>query len=122
MPTPDEFESAKKHAKPTTTPTGTPVPASVSAATLTHVGFTIAQAKRCSAASWHSRMTWARVASGFSSVWSRTAASVAAEESAWEAKAFASNGAGSAMERVGVMFIFVVMLLPGRGAARYFLS
>ena len=69
-------ENVAPSGKPITTPTGTPVPASVSAAVPTHVGFTMAHAKRCSAASWHRRITCARVASGFQSVWSRTAASV----------------------------------------------
>ncbi len=118
-----EAASVAPSGNPMTTPTGTPVPASVSTAQLVQVGFTTAQAKRCSAASWHRRITCARVASGFSRVWSITAASAAAEERAWVAKEAASKAVGSAMESVVVVFISVLwMLLPGPRTARYFLS
>ncbi len=60
---------------PITTPTGTPVPRSASTANGTQQGFTMAQAKRYSDASAHSWITCSRVASGFNSVWSSTAAS-----------------------------------------------
>jgi hypothetical protein len=50
-------------------------------------------------------MTWARVASGLDSVWSRMAARFPGEERAWAVKAVASNfpgpvGRGSEMVRV----------------------
>jgi len=61
--------------EPTTTPTGTPVPAITECASDTHTGLTMAQAKRKEAASSHTLTTCSRVDSGFSSVWSNTAAS-----------------------------------------------
>ena len=97
-----EAERVAPKGNPTTTPVLIPVPANASTAVATQKGFTIAQAKPYSAASWQSWITCARVASGFRSVWSSTAASAEAEERACAEKADASKVASS---------VFILLLL-----------
>jgi luciferase family oxidoreductase group 1 len=76
----------------------------------TQVGLTMAQAKRCSAASWQSWRTWVRVASGLRRVWSRTAARFCGEES----DGVSGEGCGVEALKVAEVFRTLHALYPGR--------
>src|ERR1700722_4218921 len=118
-----ELERVAPRGKPRTTPTGMPVPVRAVAASETQEGLTMAQAKRCSAASWQSWRAWVRAAPGRGSGGSRRAAGFCAEERAWAVKAGASKrsgplGRGSEMVRV----LKSLLLRRGGGRPGYFLS